>query len=189
MRACSWIERFKCGRRKRHSALSAAENGFASRERVTRRRQLDAFRGVDVGAEQVADVERQQEFLVVLALQPLLADQFLGCDHFAFGEAYERVHREEMGLVGDRRLRIHRARIDHDAGIVLRRRTQHQRDVRGLEGFAQQLERAFPGWRLQRSVVDRPQQSVELPEIRDCGQRAYACRLSGRAARSGAGRL
>src|SRR3546814_6919271 len=61
---------------------------------------FDAVLGVNVGAEQMAYADRFEEVVVVLALDPLGADQFLGREHITFGKTHERIGGEEVRFVG-----------------------------------------------------------------------------------------
>src|SRR3546814_16127666 len=61
---------------------------------------FDAILGVNVGAEQMAYADRFEEVVVVLALDPLGADQFLGREHITFGKTHERIGGEAVRFVG-----------------------------------------------------------------------------------------
>src|SRR3546814_17036618 len=79
---------------------------------------FDAVLGVNVGAEQMAYADRFEEVVVVLALDPLGADQFLGREHITFGKTHERIGGEEVRFVGFDVLRGGRTGVDHHARAV-----------------------------------------------------------------------
>src|SRR3546814_14816980 len=62
------------------------------------------------------------------------------------------------------------ADMDHGAELVGRRRTQDQRDVRGIEALLHQPQRVAPRRACQRSLVEDIQQLVELRSLGIIGE-------------------